>query len=165
MFNLVIWVGIILGTVFLYSSRGIILESRFVANLVPSYGYKADKQTFIFKRSNDGHFYINIYVNGKSIKFLVDTGASDVAISRSDAAKIGINLNSLKYTKIYQTANGVIYAAPIVLENINIKGIILHNIRASISSSDALGVSLLGMSFLQNFQFSISDDSLVLHFN
>ncbi|MDR0296627.1 MAG: TIGR02281 family clan AA aspartic protease [Rickettsia sp.] len=57
--------------------------------------------------SNDGHFYINALVNGVKIKFMIDTGASDVALTTSDAKMLGFDLSKLNYTRTYSTANGI----------------------------------------------------------
>ena len=161
-FQLLVWCGIILGTVFIYSTKDAILNSSFFANLVPGHGYNIDKNTIAFKKSNDGHFYIVTKINNATIIFLVDTGASDVVLTRSDAQKIGIDIRSLNYTRVYNTANGRVYAAPIMLGAIKIKNLEVHNIRASVSSSDALGQSLLGMSLLEHFTFSINDETLMI---
>src|SRR5690606_7594403 len=87
-------------------------------------------------------------VNGTHIRFMVDTGASDVALTAADARRLGIDPQSLAYNTPYQTANGTIYAARVVLDRVTVGGIALRDVRASISQGDGLGTSLLGMSFL-----------------
>lgn len=171
--NIIIWLIIIFIIVFLYSFNAnfkalktsfenIILRSNLIAYLMPSYGYKADSKILVFKKANDGHFYINAQINSRAIKFLVDTGASDIIISSREAAKLGFDLKALTYNKVYNTANGLIYAAPIIIKKLTIKDIELYNIRASISSSLNSETNVLGMSFLEKFRFSIASDTLIL---
>jgi aspartyl protease family protein len=159
------WIGIIIFIVFIYSSKDILLNNALVANLMPGYGYQENSQTLIFKRANNGHFYIIVNIEGQNIKFLVDTGATDIALTISDAQKIGINTKKLHYTKPYSTANGVIYAAPINIKKMKIRNVELHNVKASVSSSDVFNQSLLGMTFLENLKFSIDGDMLTIYIN
>lgn len=159
------WIGIIVFVVLVYSSKDILLNNPVVANLLPGYGYKNEHRGLIFKRANNGHFYILATVNGKSIKFLVDTGASDIALTIADAKKIGIDTRKLQYTKAYNTANGVIYAAPITIRKMQVHDIELSNVKASVSSTDAFNQSLLGMAFLENLKFSIDGDTLTISYS
>ena len=50
---------------------------------------------------------------------MIDTGASDVAITKEDAIRIGFDINKLRYTKFYSTANGTSASAPVMLDNTN----------------------------------------------
>ncbi|PIR34787.1 MAG: TIGR02281 family clan AA aspartic protease, partial [Alphaproteobacteria bacterium CG11_big_fil_rev_8_21_14_0_20_44_7] len=94
-----------------------------------------------------GHYHIDTEINGVTIKFMVDTGASDVVLTKNDAKKLGINLHNLDYTKMYNTANGITYGAPIVINKIKIDNFVIYNIKASVNNSE-MEQSLLGMSFL-----------------
>ena len=77
-------------------------------------------QQIIVSIASDQHFYIRTQINGVTIKFLIDTGASDVVLSSTDAKKIGINLKKLKFTKQYNTANGTVFGANIRLKRMRI---------------------------------------------
>ncbi len=124
-------------------------------------GEKMERQ-LVLRRAANGHFKVRAYVNGVSIPFLVDTGASDVALSAEAARQIGINMDSLKYTRRYQTANGTIYAAPVNLRDVRIGDLRVYDVDASITKSD-LGVSLLGMSFLNRLtSFEVRGGELIL---
>ena len=161
-FQLLLWCFILLFVVFLYSVKDHITNSSFFANLVPSSGYATDKNTLVFKKASDGHFYISAKINNSSIKFLVDTGATDIVLSKFDAIRVGINTNALSYTKIYNTANGKIYAAPITVDRIKIKDLEMTNVKINVSLSDNLDGSLLGMDFLQHFVFYMDDQTLTI---
>lgn len=124
-------------------------------------GEEMERQ-LVLRRAANGHFKVRAYVNGVSIPFLVDTGASDVALSADAARQIGINMDSLKYTRRYQTANGAIYAAPVNLRDVRIGDLRVYDVDASITKSD-LGVSLLGMSFLNRLtSFEMRGGELIL---
>lgn len=99
----------------------------------------------------NGHFYTYGQVNRGSINFLVDTGASVVALTKADARKAGIRMNDLVYDRPVQTAGGRTYAAAVNLERVSIGGIHLRNVQGVVMQ-DGLGQSLLGMSFLGELQ-------------
>lgn len=120
------------------------------------------ERQLVLRRAADGHFKVRAYVNGVAIPFLVDTGASDVALSAEAAKQIGLNLRNLKYTRGYQTANGVIYAAPVTLRDVRIGDLRVYDVEASVTQTD-LGMSLLGMSFLNRLtSFEVRGRELVL---
>ncbi len=95
--------------------------------------------------------------------FVVDTGASDVILSLTDAERVGLDPDSLSYTRAYTTANGTIFGAPVRLESISIGPIAVENVRASISQTD-LSISLLGMSFLKRLDgFSVRGRTMTIY--
>lgn len=122
----------------------------------------ADNEVIIRKDTN-GHFLLNAYVNGSKIRFLVDTGASDVILSKADARTAGINLKAIDYSLRYRTANGEVEAAPVTLRDIRIGQLRVLDVDASVNSAP-MGVSLLGMSFLERLTgYSVRGDQLVLY--
>jgi len=134
---------------------------RVIAVLVPSYNW-TDKGQIIISRSSDGHFYVNASVNDVIIKFMIDTGASDVALTRHDASRLKFDLSKLNYTRKYSTANGISLAAPVTLSQFAIGSVIFKNVIGHIGSGE-LDVSLLGMSLLERFaSFKIDKDLLIL---
>ncbi len=109
-----------------------------------------------------GHFWADANVDGTHVRFLVDTGASHIALSPFDAQRLGYDLNALDYRVPYQTANGVAYAAPLTLEVISIGSISVARVQASVLQS-GLSQSLLGMSFLGELSaVELSGDRLIL---
>ena len=159
-----IWIAIAMALVIGYSYSDVFSDmgDRTRAALVPSAPVASEPGTAYLSRNLSGHFHADGLVNGTHVRFMVDTGASDVALSASDARRIGIDLDSLRYTVPYQTANGVIYAARITLDELSIGDIRLSNVSASVSR-EGLGQSLLGMSFLGRLSsFEIRGERLVL---
>lgn len=155
--SLAIWMFIGLGLLTAYSFRHEFarLGERVMGELMPHRptpeaqrpGAAAPDPGVSFRARQGGHFVVEARVNGEPIRFLVDTGASDVVLSPADARRVGINPNALSYTRRYNTANGVVEGAPITLNRVNIGGIELEDVRASVNRAEMPG-SLLGMSFL-----------------
>lgn len=102
-------------------------------------------------KSPDGHFWAQARVNSSSIKFLVDTGASVVALTPLDAQLTGINLHTLKYTRPINTASGRVMAAPVTLSIVSVGNVAVRDVRAVVISK-GLSHSLLGMSYLGELQ-------------
>jgi len=110
----------------------------------------------------DGQFVVEARVNGQPVRFMVDTGASDLMLSPADAARLGFDLDTLAYTHPYQTANGRVYGAPVRLGEVAVGPIVLRNVKASVNGAP-LDHSLLGMSFLGRLGgFSVDGSRLTL---
>ena len=122
----------------------------------------AEEQRIEVAQSFDGHYHLNVDVNGTEIEFIVDTGATDIVLSRVDAARAGIDLDSLRYIGSATTANGAVRTAPVRLDRVELGPIQDSDIRAWVNEGD-LDISLLGMSYLQRFDtVSFSQGRLVL---
>lgn len=109
------------------------------------------------KRRRDGHFTVNVTINGSSVPMLVDTGASTVVLRQTDARKFGVDTANLRYTVPVQTANGVAYAAHVRLRQASIGSITINGIDALVAQPGVLKESLLGMTFLsrlRSYEFS-----------
>jgi len=158
-----IWAGVIALLALVYAYRHDIssVADRVAASAVPGRGYSSG-EAMIFERSPNGHFRVEATIKGEAITFLVDTGASNVILSRRDAKRIGIEPQEEDYFERYYTANGVVMGAPVLLEEMRIGSIRVGDVRASVTQGD-LGVSLLGMSFLNELSgFEIKNDRLIL---
>lgn len=110
-----------------------------------------------------GHFLAQTRVNGVQIESMVDTGASVIALTLEDAARIGIFPNAADYKVSLSTANGSIGAAPVRLREVRLGGILVNDVEAVVLPAGRLKVSLLGMSFLRRLSsFQVSNGSLLL---
>ena len=125
-------------------------------------GETAADREVVIRRSPNGHFLLEAAVNGVSIRFLVDTGASDVVLSAADAERLRLNPGKLRYTQRYQTANGVVHAAPITLREVRIGQLEVYDVAASVNQGP-MGLSLLGMSFLERLNgYAVRGERLIL---
>jgi aspartyl protease family protein len=110
-----------------------------------------------------GHFQVEGSVDGRRLDFMVDTGASLVALRERDANKLGIFPAARDYTARTSTANGVIAVAPVRLPSLEVNGIRIYDVGAVVSPDKALNVNLLGMSFLSRVRrFEMANGRLVM---
>jgi aspartyl protease family protein len=110
-----------------------------------------------------GHFRLDGRVDGRSMDFLVDTGATVIAIPQREAARLGIHPAARDYKALMRTANGAIYAAPTRLGMVEVGGLLVRDVEAVIMPDGALGQNLLGMSFLSRLRrFEMANGRLVL---
>jgi aspartyl protease family protein len=111
----------------------------------------------------DGHFRVDARIDGRHIDFMVDTGASVVVLRESDAAQVGLHPMPRDYTSIVSTANGRARAAPAKLERVEIGDITVFDVPALIMPDDALGLNLLGTSFLSRLRrYEYADGRLMM---
>ena len=100
------------------------------------------------ERNSDRHFYADAIVNGKPVRFLVDTGASEIALTEEDAKKVGIAVDPSKYELLGQGASGIVRGQYIELDKIEVGGISESTTKAVVVQG--ANVSLLGQPFLEN---------------
>lgn len=111
---------------------------------------------------NDGHYHLAARVNEVSVRFIIDTGASSIALGPRDAERVGIDLDNLAYIGEARTANGVVETAPVRLDTLIIGDIRDENVPAMVLRAD-LEQSLMGMSYLSRFaRVSIEANRLIL---
>lgn len=109
---------------------------------------------------SSGHFITKGAVNGRSISFLVDTGASVMTISRKQAKRIGLRYKHGAPGRA-ATANGMVNGWMVSLDSVRIGTVTERNVQAMVIDAD-LGVGLLGMSFLDRFDMERQGSRLVL---
>jgi aspartyl protease family protein len=107
-----------------------------------------------------GHFYADGRVNGGTVRFLVDTGATMIALPASVADRLGIDYQKGRRGLI-QTANGPTVAYRVKLDQVTLGGITLQNVDAVVIAR-GLGIALLGMSFLNRVEMQRNGQSMVL---
>ena len=95
-----------------------------------------------------GHYVVHPSIDNFRIKMLVDTGASLVALTASDARALGIHLSSADYKMALNTANGTVRGARVNLREVRLGSILVRNVEAVVLPEGALSMSLLGTSFL-----------------
>jgi aspartyl protease family protein len=108
----------------------------------------------------DGHFWVNAKVNGRDVKFLVDSGATTTTIDRSTAKAVGIEVSSHR-DQFVRTGNGIIRVASGRADELTVGGITRNNLALEIADNDDLNV--LGMNYLSTLsRWSVEGRWLVL---
>jgi aspartyl protease family protein len=133
------------------------------AATAPSAAWReGDTAGVVLERAGDGHFYAQGSANGADLRFLVDTGASVVALSEGDAAKLGLYWNPGELSNIGRGVNGEVMGKAVMLDTLQVGSLVAHDVQAVIIP-DGLDVSLLGQSFLSRIgTVSIADNRMTL---
>ena len=115
------------------------------------------------KANQGGHFITSADINGTSIRVLVDTGATVVALSFEDARDAGLRPRNLEFNVPVSTANGIARAARVKIDRIVIDGLRVEDVDGLVLPEGALRGTLLGMSFLSRLDsFRIENGILYL---
>lgn len=131
--------------------------------LTPAQPASSSSYSVEVPRDAVGHFRVEGRVDGRPLEFVVDTGASVIALTADDAAQLGLHPAERDYTVLLKTANGTVHAAPATLDTVEIGDIMVHGVAAVIMPEGALSDNLLGMSFLSRLRhFAYSDGKMVL---
>jgi aspartyl protease family protein len=116
----------------------------------------------VLAKGRNGHFEVEARVDGRRLEFLVDTGASHIALRESAAARLGIHPRPSDYTVRVSTANGVTKAAMVQLRTVEVGDIVVRDVPAIVHSDEGLSVNLLGMSFLSRVRWTHERGKLVI---
>ncbi|MCR9122741.1 MAG: TIGR02281 family clan AA aspartic protease [Phyllobacteriaceae bacterium] len=166
--QIAIWVAIILALVAGYEYRFELQDaaSRISAGLVPGSARTAtaeDGSRTVTISRNQRHFATSADVNGQTLRFIVDTGASSIVLTHDDAARAGFDTDALRYVVPVMTANGATRAAPVTIDRIAIGGIERTGLSALVAEDGQLFENLLGMNFLDTLAgFEVTGNRLLL---
>ena len=120
-------------------------------------------RSLIIARDARGHFETEGRIDGQRIGFMVDTGASVIALNESSAARFGLRPSRGDYKATVTTANGTVKAAPTRLPMVDIGGIVVRDVDAMVLPDEALSENLLGLSFLSRLKrFEYANGRMVL---
>ena len=113
-------------------------------------------------KAADGHYWADALIEGRAVRVMVDTGASVVALTRDDAARLGLRLGPEDFSGTVVTASGAVRAAPVQLASVAVAGARVDRVQALVVEA-GLPHSLLGMSYLGRLSaFSATPASLTL---
>jgi aspartyl protease family protein len=129
----------------------------------PAQPSAASSRTVVIPPSGGGHFRVTGRVDGRRIDFMVDTGASVIALRPEDAATLGVRPTERDYVAAVKTANGAIRVAPVELDTVEIDDLEVHNVAAVVMPPGVLSENLLGLTFLRRLRrFEYAGGKLVL---
>jgi aspartyl protease family protein len=115
----------------------------------------------VLERSGGGHFYANVEVNGELVRFLVDTGATGVALTERDAERIGLEFDPHAYEQVGIGASGPVNGKLVTLDKVSLDGKTAHGVDGAIlQGSD---ISLLGQAYLGRFSVEMRGDTMRIY--
>tara|TARA_R110002110_G_scaffold30377_7_gene107667 strand:+ start:2377 stop:2958 length:582 start_codon:yes stop_codon:yes gene_type:complete len=116
----------------------------------------------IVPRARDGHYYLTVGINDTPVRFVVDTGASEMVLTQSDALRAGLDPDTLNYLGRANTANGEVRTAFVRLDAVTLGNTTDRNVGAVVNQVD-MKQSLLGMGYLERWgRIEIADGELIL---
>ena len=152
-----LWALIFIGVIAAYG-----LWSDIQGSVMPRQAVFAEDARVELPRSPDGHYHMVLEVNGTPVRFVVDTGATDIVLSQADAARIGIDTEALAFVGAARTANGTVNTARVWLDEVRLGPIADTGVPAVVNGGEMSG-SLLGMAYLDRFaEVRIGDGTLTL---
>ena len=124
---------------------------------------RASGRSLDIPRDARGHFQTDGRIEGQRVNFMVDTGASLVALNEKSAARFGLRPSRSDYNATVTTANGTIRAARARIAMIDVGGLIVRDVDAMVLPDEALSENLLGLSFLSRLKrFEYANGRLVM---
>ena len=159
-----LWIGVFLVLLVGYTYRLELgdIGNRVIGEVLPYRATNLSTGEVRLRADIDGHYRVEALVDGKPVRFLIDTGASGVVLSPGDAIRLGYDPRRLRYTRTAETANGTVRSAPIRLEFISVGQIQMLDFPASVNEVD-MSDSLLGMSFLARLRsFEVRDGMFIM---
>ena len=128
---------------------------------IASAGPSSDRAKIVLSADGNGHFVTTGQMNGGTTRFLVDTGATNIAMSTAEAKRLGISyINGER--GISHTANGIVSVYRIPLDTVKVGDVTLHQVDAAVIDGQGMDITLLGMSFLNRLEMKRSGSTLTL---
>jgi aspartyl protease family protein len=123
----------------------------------------AGTRSLSIPRDGRGHFQTDGRIDGQRIGFMIDTGASVIALNETSAARFGLRPSRGEYNATVTTANGTIKAARARLAMVDVGGLVVRDVEAMVLPDEALSENLLGLSFLSKLKrFEYANGKMVL---
>jgi aspartyl protease family protein len=134
-----------------------LLLGQSIASARPS----SDRAKIVLTADGNGHFVTTGQMNGGTTRFLVDTGATHIAMSTAEAKRLGISYVNGERGVSY-TANGPVSVYRVTLDTVKVGDVTLHQIEAAVIDGQGMDITLLGMSFLNRLEMKRSGSTLTL---
>ncbi|MBS0409311.1 MAG: TIGR02281 family clan AA aspartic protease, partial [Proteobacteria bacterium] len=162
--NVSIWVAIVGVACLGYAYRNELsaIGERLAAELRPETAVQAAPHEMVILPDASGQYAIRGGVNGVAVRFVIDTGSSDIVLDPQDAANLGVDVDKLTYHRLFSTANGAGGGADYTIKTLQVGGASFSDVPATINKAP-IGASLLGMSFLRRMaSVEIKDNKMTL---
>ena len=154
--------GALWGLIFLGTIAAVGLWGDIRQTVQPQQMVMSDVGRIEVPRGPDGHYYLTLDINDTPVRFVVDTGATSMVLTLSDARRIGLADDDLIFFSEAMTANGPVRTAPVRLEDVALGPFQDSNVRAFVNEGE-MSKSLLGMDYLNRFaRLEIASGKLIL---
>lgn len=138
---------------------------RVRAEFAPGYPAQVSPHEMVVTQSETGGFYVMGQVNGQPVRFLADTGASDIVLSPADAGRLGVDVHTLNFTDTAETANGVGRGAPFKAASLQVGPLRFNDVPMQINQAP-MSASLLGMDYFRRLDsFQVKDGKLYMRWS
>ncbi|HEY0132410.1 MAG TPA: TIGR02281 family clan AA aspartic protease [Allosphingosinicella sp.] len=124
-------------------------------------GGEDEPRETVLERSGGGHFYADVEVNGELVRFIVDTGASGVALTERDAKRVGLAFDKGEYEQVGTGASGTVRGKFVTLDKVSLDGKAAHKIEGAILEGSE--ISLLGQNYLGRFSIEIRGNTMRIY--
>jgi aspartyl protease family protein len=165
--NILLWAVIAAVVALAYSFRDVATSawSRLRGDFAPGYPVSAGPHEMVVSQADDGGFYVMAQVNGHPVRFLADTGASDIVLSPADAQRLGVDLAKLQFVIPSSTANGVGRGAAYTAQSLQVGPLRLSQVPMEVNQAP-MPTSLLGMAFFKRLEsFQVKDGKLYMRWS
>lgn len=150
------------GLIFIGVIAGYGLWSDIGPQLLPRQEVVSNTGQIVLPRGPGGHFYATVKIGGTPVQFVVDTGATSIVLTKTDAQRLGLRPGNLSYIGVADTANGMVRTAHVTLHDVQLGGLTVPSMGASVNDGQ-MDMSLLGMTFLKRFsKLEIAGNKMVL---
>jgi aspartyl protease family protein len=123
----------------------------------------SDRRSLSIPHNARGHFETEGRIDGQRIGFMIDTGASMIALNETSAARFGLRPSRGDYNATVTTANGTVKGARTRIAMIDVGGLVVRDVDAMVLPDEALSENLLGLSFLSRLKrFEYANGMMVL---
>ncbi len=151
--NILLWLAvggaILIG--FVYQDTFIAVGQRLRSAVIPGHAIRTGSREMIISESEGGHYMVYGEVNGVRVRFLIDTGASDIVLAPGDAKRAGIDISGLGFHQIFESANGIGRGATTTVATLSVGDISFSKVTVSVNQAP-MSSSLLGMAFLRRLK-------------
>jgi aspartyl protease family protein len=117
--------------------------------------------TVVLSPDAHGQFWTTGLINGKPVRFLVDTGAAQVSLGASDAKRLGLDLSKAPKIKT-KFVNGIVVVHLVKLDTVSVGDIVMYNVDGWVNPTEDMPFALLGMSFLNRVSMQRDGKNLTL---
>jgi aspartyl protease family protein len=164
--NVALWLGVVAVLAIGYTFKNSFgdVATRAQSAFIPGYAVSTGPHEVMLSADSGGGYDVIGTVNDRKVRFAVDTGASDIVLTPSDAQRAGIDMTTLSFDRVYETANGAGRGASATVATLAIGPIVLHDVPVSVNQTE-MSSSLLGMAFLKRLKsFEFEGDHLMLRY-